>query len=49
MMKKIKAMLLRYWISVQNNWAKAEEMHQKIEAQKIENQLRYQNGGFKKY
>lgn len=49
MIKKIKTLLLNYWISFQQSWAKADEIHQKIEAQKIENQIRYHNGGRKQF
>ncbi len=49
MIKKIKDIFIKYWISFQQGWDKADEIHQKIEAQKIENQLRYQNGSQRKY
>lgn len=43
-MKNIKALFLKYWISFQQSWARADEIHRKIEAQKIENHLKYHNG-----
>jgi hypothetical protein len=42
-MKKIKAFFLKYWISFEQSWARTNEIHKKIEEQKEENRLKYQN------
>ncbi len=49
MIKKIKSISLRLWISFQQSWARADEIHRKIEEQKIENQLKYGNEAYRKY
>lgn len=44
MMSKMKSLFLKYWLRFQYNWARAGEIHEQVEAQKVEVLMKYGNG-----